>query len=211
MDAIAYIDGFNLYHGALKQSGLKWLNLHALACALLRGHTVTTVKYFTARVDDRPDDPHQSQRQDVFLRALATVPQVEVHYGQFRTRTKRVRLANPPPGQPFVDARITEEKGTDVALGAHLVRDAFRRNDDAVHAALVISNDSDLQVPITMAMEAGIKVVTVNPHLHHGQDNHLFGSDVRRLRVRHLQKAQFPHQILDARGRLIVCPEQWQP
>lgn len=211
MAARAYIDGFNFFHGAVKKSGLKWIDLHKLACLLLRGEHVLKVKYFTARVDDRPEDPRQSQRQDVYLRALGTVPQIEVHFGQFRTRVKWVRLAHPAPDQaPAVQARITEEKGTDVALGAHLLWDAFRRDVEPLDVALVISNDSDLQVPIDMARRLGVRVVTVNPHRHAGQADHLFGDDVRRLRLSHLEKARFPANLLDAEGRVIRRPPEWE-
>ena len=52
MAARVYIDGFNLHHGAIKGTAFKWLDLHALACALPRGCNVVAAKYFTARVED---------------------------------------------------------------------------------------------------------------------------------------------------------------
>jgi uncharacterized LabA/DUF88 family protein len=207
MEATAYVDGFNLYHGAIKGTAFKWLDLHGLAQALLPDHAVTRVRYFTARVDDRPDDPRQSQRQDVYLRALRTRPQISLHFGQFRTRRKPVRLADPSdPAHPIAFALVTEEKGTDVSLGAHLVWDAFRRDVEGMDTALVISNDSDLQEPVDMARQLGIRVVVVNPHRHTGQAQHLFGDEVRRLRLGHLAKAQFPHQLLDQEGRVNHVP-----
>ncbi|MFN3219211.1 MAG: hypothetical protein ACE367_22210 [Acidimicrobiales bacterium] len=83
---IVYVDGFNFYCGAVKGTSLKWLDYRALAEALLRGHQIDAVKYFTARVQDRPDDLGLSQRQDDYIRALEAPSAVEVHYGHFRRR-----------------------------------------------------------------------------------------------------------------------------
>ena len=48
----------------------------------------------------------------------------------------------------------TEEKGSDVNLASHLLLDAFKHASDT---AVVISNDSDLRVPIRFAeQELGV-------------------------------------------------------
>jgi uncharacterized LabA/DUF88 family protein len=209
MTTNAYIDGFNFYYGAVQGTPFKWLNLDTLVRQLLRGHSINKVKYFTARVDDRDGDPTQSQRQDTYHRALSSLPTVEIFYGQFRTNTMRLRLAKPRPnGDEFEYVLKTEEKGTDVALGAHLVRDAVLGE---ISCALVISNDSDLQVPVDMAVDAGVDVIVVNPHRHNRQDDHLRGSDRRNLRVRHLELSLFPEQVFLNDGRTVKRPPRWDP
>lgn len=66
-----YIDGFNLYYGALKGSPWKWLDLVLLFETILkRRHDVGRIKYFTARVSDTPNDPSKAMRQDIYLQAL---------------------------------------------------------------------------------------------------------------------------------------------
>ena len=46
-----YVDGFNLYYGALRGTRFKWLNLVELARQLLpAGHAVDRLNYYTARV-----------------------------------------------------------------------------------------------------------------------------------------------------------------
>lgn len=203
----AYIDGFNLYYGALKsERGLKWLDPHRLVCSLMRCQRVQVVKYFTARMIDRPENPNQSQRQDVYLRALETLTHVEVHVGKFQTHTKRVRIAKPGRRHPYANALITEEKSTDVAIGAHLVHDAVTK---AINVAVLISNDSDLQVPINMAREVGVRVVLVNPHRHAGQSDHLEGDERRNLTVRHLRKSQLSFTVVADDGSLITRPKEW--
>ncbi len=55
-------------------------------------------------------------------------------------------LANPGRRQPRTVAVLkTEEKGSDVALGALLVAHGYQGRYDA---AIVVSNDSDLVLPI---------------------------------------------------------------
>ena len=92
--ANVYIDGFNLFYGALKgRPSLKWLDLAAFGRALLLpDQELHWVRYFTARVGGRAVDPHLPQRQDTYLRALATLPEVSVHEGYFQTKPARLPL-----------------------------------------------------------------------------------------------------------------------
>lgn len=209
MATTVYIDGFNFYHGCIRDTRYHWLDFEQFAKALLPKEEVVCIKYFTARVTDRPDDPHQSQRQDTYLRALGTLGTVKIYEGNFRTRKKRVRLVRPRvDGSLFDYALVTEEKGTDVALGAHLVWDAAH---GLLTQALVVSNDSDLQVPVDMAMELGIYVIVANPHRHAGQAPHLHGNERRNIRRTHLEGSQLPRVVLADDGRQIVRPSRWDP
>ena len=55
MRTFVYVDGFNLYYGALKGTSWKWLDLPALLAKVLQPHhDILTVKYFTARVSATP-------------------------------------------------------------------------------------------------------------------------------------------------------------
>ena len=59
-----YVDGFNLYYGALKGTPFKWLDLVKLAYQLLPvGYSVTKLKYFTARVSGIPDAGAPARQQ----------------------------------------------------------------------------------------------------------------------------------------------------
>ena len=58
-----YVDGFNLYYGAVKRTPYKWLNPVELARRVLpAGHTVERLKYFTAHVSGAAD-PGVPRRQ----------------------------------------------------------------------------------------------------------------------------------------------------
>jgi hypothetical protein len=54
--AAVYIDGFNLYYGALKGTQYKWLDVEALARRLAPTDQLVAVRYFTARVRPQPND-----------------------------------------------------------------------------------------------------------------------------------------------------------
>jgi hypothetical protein len=63
-----YVDGFNLYYGALRKTPYKWLDLAKFCQRLLPNDNVAEIKYFTAQVSGdrrRPDSPI---RQQLYLR-----------------------------------------------------------------------------------------------------------------------------------------------
>jgi hypothetical protein len=49
-NAWVYVDGFNLYYGAVKDTPYKWLDIRKLCELLLPEFSVGRIKYFTARV-----------------------------------------------------------------------------------------------------------------------------------------------------------------
>lgn len=60
MATIVYIDGFNLYYGALRGSPYRWLDLEALSRRLLPKDDIHLIRYFIARITARPQDPQQA-------------------------------------------------------------------------------------------------------------------------------------------------------
>jgi hypothetical protein len=74
-----YVDAFNLYYGALKGTPYKWLDLQALCRVMIPKNAVNCIKYFTARIHPRVGDPDQPMRQIVYLRALQTMPNLQIH------------------------------------------------------------------------------------------------------------------------------------
>jgi hypothetical protein len=121
----------------------------------------------------------------VYLKALLSSGSVDhIEYGKYVARLKRAPLAvkdrnnrpvvatsawpimvrdsssNPVPDAQFlVSVLNTEEKGSDVNVASHLLIDALT---NAVDAAIVISNDSDLRFPIQKAREL-VPVGLINP------------------------------------------------
>ena len=121
-----YLDGYNFFYACLKGSPHKWLDVHRLAVEQLPRNHIDKVRYFTARVSARPHDPAQPQRQETYLRALATVPDIEVHFGHFLTHEVTMPDAAEWRAGRFKPVRVikTEEKGSDVNLASHLLMDA---------------------------------------------------------------------------------------
>jgi len=202
-----YIDGFNLYYRALKRSPEhKWLNPRALCELLLTRNEIQRIRYFTALVSARSDDPQQPARQQAYLRALATVPGLSVHLGTFTTHKVRARLADPPPEGPnTVKVYKTEEKGSDVNLATYLLLDAAKGNCEV---AVVVSNDSDLKEPIAVTeREFGIPVGILNPQ--RGRSRDLRSTFYKDIRAGALAASQFPDVLEDAKGE-IHRPDDWR-
>ena len=217
--AIAYIDGFNFYHGVVKQKpSLKWLDYVALCDQLLRGVEVTRVNYFTAIVKNRPQDLGQSQRQNDYLRALGANRRMTVVLGKFQPKLASVEVVNTQQVNlevgglgtlkrgEWVRGRVWEEKGSDVNLGTDLSWDAC---SGSMQVALVLSNDLDLQRSIDRAKDAGIEVVVVNPH-HRTHAPSPIGTDTRKLHIGDLRKCQLPDIVTLTDGRTKVHrPATW--
>jgi hypothetical protein len=203
-----YIDGFNLYHRLLASNpALKWLDLEHWCRLLLPDCHVERIRYFTAVVKARPSDPDKPVRQQIYLRALRTLPTVSIHLGLFKTREKRMWLKNPAIGGPNTALVLyEEEKRSDVNLASFLLMDGFR---GAYELAVVISDDSDLRLPIVMVTkELGLPVWVLNPQQGQASSLHTVVTHYRTLRVGPLSGSQFPPKLRDGHGEF-TRPNTW--
>jgi len=207
--AFVYVDGFNLYYGAVKDTKLKWLNIHHLCELLLPELAIHTIKYFTARVSGRKDDPDKPTRQQIYLRALRTIPRLEVIYGSFLSHDVLMPLADPAPGGPrFARVVRTEEKGSDVNIAAHLVHDAHQQ---LFEVAVLVTNDSDLLEPIRLVRrQLGLPVGILNPH-EQTPSVVLVREAAFMKQIRHgaLAASQFPDVLRDSKGKFHK-PTAWR-
>ncbi len=174
-------------------AGWRWLDIRSLAADLIGrrrnwvGASIDRVVYCTARIDGATNESGHRD-QDIYLKALLATESVDlIEYGYFAARVKRAPLATADPrGRPIlttsrwplmvrdstekdvpgaqfmVSYAHREEKGSDVNVAAHLLLDTLERRIDA---AVVVSNDSDLRLPIEQARQR-IPVGTVNPSRH---------------------------------------------
>lgn len=200
MRANIYVDGFNLYYGCLKKSPYKWLDLSKLCSYLLpKSAALNQIKYFTALVTARPNDPQQPVRQQIYIRALQTLPNLSVVYGQFLSHTIRMPLAYPPAkGAHTVEVIKTEEKGSDVNIATELIVDGFL---NAYDMAVIISNDSDLCSPIgAVRNNLNLPVGVFNPYSHPSRELLKFASFMKPIRQGVLAASQFPSTLTDANG-----------
>ena len=204
-ETICYIDGLNLYYGAVKRTNYKWLDLEKLCRRLIPNDRILAIKYFTAHVADIPEDPKAPQRQDIYLRALNTLsPLLSIHYGYMQEREKNMPLK----GEITRRVRVIErqEKQSDVNLATHLVWDA---SQGLCEKAVVISNDSDLGGAIRMVEDnTCISVMIVNPDRRARRAHHLKASDYREIRTAVLANSQFPEEMTDRAG-IFRKPDGW--
>ena len=97
MRTIVYIDGFNLYYGACRAPGRRWLNLLALAQRLLPNDDIVEIAYFTANIKRDPEDPGAQDRQRLYHRALQTIPNLEIFLGRYISKRVRGNLVERCP------------------------------------------------------------------------------------------------------------------
>lgn len=170
--------------------GWRWLDIRAMVTELVDAHadwsdwSLEHVVYCTARISGA-SNPLGQREQDVYLRALQRSGSVDhIEYGNYVARVATAPLAtssrNGAPmlttstwpvmvqnangedveGATFmVSVARREEKGSDVNVASHLLIDTLTRSVDA---AVVISNDSDLAMPIQHA-RTQVPVGLVNP------------------------------------------------
>jgi uncharacterized LabA/DUF88 family protein len=131
---IAYVDGFNLYHGLHDRYRRRylWLDLERLVQRLRPNDRIEAVRYFTALVRD---EPAALGRQRAYLDALsAHSGAIKITLGRYQAK----KLACRECGNAWTSY---EEKETDVNIAVSIVADAAAGASDL---ALIISADSDL-------------------------------------------------------------------
>ena len=233
--ANVYVDGFNLYNGALRRKPYRWLDLHALVRNLVSAPNIGRIRYYTARVRNTATDPGKQARQAQYIRALRTVPNLSIHYGHFLTHPVMRPLSTHPtsavppfyvrvidqgqeitlPLAPydaasplcFVPVWNTEEKGSDVNLATHLLWDGVKEEYDI---AIVVSNDSDLAEPVNIVKnELGKRIIILNPHRERpSAELQKIADQFIDIRARHLVGSQFPAILTDGRGEF-EKPSTW--
>jgi len=198
---VAYVDGFNLYHG-LRAKGWRrfyWLNIQALARQLLKpGQTLTATKYFTTIVK-RPEDSRL--RQAVFLEALQTLPDFHIQYGHFMEDTVTCRQC----GHTYA---THHEKMTDVNLSVELMTDAFQ---DRFDLALVVSADSDLVGPLRAVRQLFSQKRFLVAFPPERSSAALKKAAHATLHIGHneLSKSLFPPMVTKADGVVLERPAGW--
>ncbi len=211
-----YVDGFNLYYGALKGTPFKWLNPVDLARrALPAGYVVDKLLYFTAHVSG-VSDPGAPARQHAYLTALRTLPEVEVHFGSFLAKTVWRPLVNLPVAGRRIDAPrpVTLPAGDHPVVGSRMQtlpvgrypeRGAGRKKRRKASAPL-----PDALVAEFHAMEEKGSDVNLAAHLLNDAWSDLFEAAAV---ISNDTDLVTPIRMVTAERRkqvIIVCPGRWQ-
>ena len=206
MRTYVYIDGFNFYYRAVKDTPYKWLDFNTLFQHLLSPkNQIISIKYFTALVSGK-FDPDQPIRQKTYIRAIQKyIPQFSVYYGHFLSHEIFAPLAKPEGNKRFVRIIKTEEKGSDVNLAIHVLNDAWL---DLYDCAVIVSNDSDLAESFRLVKEQHNKVIgLITPGKGHPSRELLKYADfTKRIRKGVLAISQLPDPIP---GTTIYKPKVW--
>ncbi|WP_032924665.1 NYN domain-containing protein [Leptospira santarosai] len=199
-----YIDGFNLFYGKLKGTNLKWLDLSKLCSVLLPKNNIQIIKYYTAKVKPKLNNPHILDRQQDYLRALETIPNLEIYYGHFLSNEVNMMKAD---GSGKVKVIKSEEKGTDVNIASHMLLDGFKNKYDI---GVLISNDSDLLEPIRIIRnEFKKKIGYINPQKNTSQVLKNNSDFMKSIRDTSIRQSQFPNEVLNSSGNKILKPNDW--
>ena len=204
MKTILYIDGFNFYYGAARRFNARWVNPLLLAQLLLPDHEIIGLRYFSAIVKADPSDPSKISRQHTYLRALRTLPGIDIQMGAFLQSVKS--MPRHPLSDPVerVDVLKTEEKGSDVNLATALLLDAF---DNAMDCAVLMTNDSDLAGPIRVVRSRfDKKVGLINPQKRPSRVLSGISDFTRQVRRGVLEASLFPDQLEDSEGTFHIPP-----
>jgi len=204
---IIYVDGFNLYYGAVKNTPHKWLNLQRYFEMIRQNDDVLAIKYFTALITG-PTRPNQ----DAYLRALATLPLVAVYLGKFTESTINCGVtACTHAGRRNFTRQL--EKGTDVNIAVQMLNDAYQDRCDQL---VLVTADSDLAPALRIIRETFPDKKTF-VYVPPGSNNER-GAAVELRAAAHrnktlplnlLPKAQFRAEIVDSTGRIITKPTSW--
>ncbi|MDQ3197954.1 MAG: NYN domain-containing protein [Verrucomicrobiota bacterium] len=196
-----YVDAFNLYYGCLRKTPYRWLNLAELCAKMLPPNKINRIRYFTALVTPRPTDPQQRNRQEIYIRALRTLPNLSVHTGRYLASKVRMKRAD---GFGTVEVLKSEEKGSDVNLASFLLIDAYQSDCDI---AVIISNDSDLVFPIEHIKQRIGKVIGIlNPRQRPSRELLPLANFYKPIRASVLAACQFPDSLTDSHGEFHKPP-----
>ena len=199
---IVYVDGFNLYFG-LRSKGWRryyWQNLWELSRRLLKDdQELLRVKYFTARVKDNPD---KEQRQNTFLEALATLPNLAIFYGKYLVNTQKCRNC----GATWC---VASEKMTDVNIAVEMLVDAY---EGAYDTAILVSADSDLTGPLKAMRRLfpNKRLIAAFPPNRSSWDLQRVVDGFFTIGQNKFKKSQFPDAITKPDGYVLQRPKSWR-
>jgi uncharacterized LabA/DUF88 family protein len=202
---VVYVDGFNLYFGLRSKGWRKyyWLDLVHLARVLIKpGQRLEGIHYFTSRILPNGYNSRDMHRQNTYLEALSTFPQVTLHFGRFLNKPQRCRACGTQWGG-------YEEKMTDVNIAVRLLADAF---EDRFDMALLLSADSDLTTPVQQVLTRfpEKRVVIAQPPGRNSTSLCRAASGYFTIGEMKLRRSQLPPYIVRSDGHELARPDHWR-
>ena len=224
MKTIVYIDGFNLYFGALKNTPYKWLDIVQLFSRICNDQepqsNIVAVKFFTAPVKAKIASSGliAVKSQESYHKALRTLyPETfEVIQGYFQVEKREFpRFLKPIEKGNRVAVWKMEEKKTDVNIAIEMLTDSM----EGIEQVVLVSNDTDL-VPALERIKKlfpEVKKAVVIPRkevkeqkTRPANNELLSASDWTRNHIteKELQEAQLPEYI-PTKKKTVFKPKYW--
>jgi len=212
-----FIDGYNLYYGAVRRTPYKWLDIFKLFSEQLLhpDNELIEVRYYTAPVlGSLCDDPASPQRQRQYLQALRKMypDKITIIEGKLIRGDAVLRLSKPLPEAPTISKvkviTLTEKK-TDVNIAADMLSGAF---NGEFEQAVLCSNDSDMEGALKAIRQhcQNIRIGLVAPTATQGR---FISNDLKAqahwsktIELEEMALAQLPQKI---RGTAITKPDSW--
>jgi uncharacterized LabA/DUF88 family protein len=206
------VDGFNVYHAIKESAGragpdCRWLDLRSLCSATLqlidKSARTEQIHYYSALAHHlERKHPGTVARHQRYIDALEATG-IAVHLGNFKPKDIRYHSDS-----CHVRLRRHEEKETDAAIAAMIVRAAAERECDAL---VLLSGDTDLVPAFREArgVRGELKLVSLFPPY---RSNRAFDacSDAHfKISPRQLEAHQLPSVVVAADGRCIERPQEW--
>lgn len=200
---VAYIDGYNLYHGLIdaRLRTSRWLDIRAVCKSQMRkGQQLEFVRYFTTRVRN---DPRKSERQSRFVDAIEGLGGVFIDYGYFQSKDVHCYSCGHSWHQ-------REEKKTDINIAVRLLEDA---HDDRFDIAILISGDGDLAPAIdsVRSRTPEKRIVVAFPPKRNSFELQRAAHAHKRISRTTILSCHLPATVTTSSGHLIQAPEGWLP
>jgi uncharacterized LabA/DUF88 family protein len=206
---IAYVDGFNFYHGAIAETPYKWLDLETMIRRLRNEDDIIAIRYFTAEMVGP-----SGARQRIYWDALRTSSLIRIELGSFKKISVTCKTqACIHTGNRSFDRM--SEKRTDVNIALRMVEDAL---DNACDMLILISGDSDLVPAVKMVQDKFKKKVSVYVPCRAGDEEAAIrrSDELRQTALiarpfpsRLLAVSLFPEAFTDAAGAHHTKPANW--
>ena len=204
--SIIYVDGFNLYYGAVRGGPHKWLDLQKYFTMLRPDDQIQRIWYFTALIDGS-----QRQNQEAYLQALDTRPLVEIVLGKYKYKTVKCTLSACTFSGPR-EFQVPEEKRSDVNIAIQMLDDAYSGRADRM---IVVSGDSDLVPAIHLvkqrfpSIQTTVYVPSRNPKRGAAVEIRSAADKHKTLPLNLLARCQLPNPVRGGVSGVIRKPARW--
>lgn len=222
--AMTYFDGFNFYHGLKdkKWSRYYWTDLSLLSHNLLShkcfksSHHLVGVKYFTARLPATEKNKDSLIRQNIYIEAIKTLPNLKFFEGKY-SKKKWMVCSDPNCHGKVICSKCMKryersaEKQTDVKLATEMNFDAMVVNN--VDTVILVSGDTDF-IPVIkkiLGWDPSKKVVVAfPPGRNQSKELKSKASESFVIRRKMLKDSQFPDEIPVSKRRTLKRPSEWR-